>query len=284
MTPGGPPQRLGPFGRHGATVHVVTDHDEVASIVAAALAPLRTDGPADEGGAVEMRVDLDEHDAATIAVDGVPKAYATRGRLLEHLLQQVNQHVLTHACSDDDVLFHAGAVARDGYAVVLPADQEAGKSTLTGALLDDGWAYLSDEGPAVTADLDVLAYPKPLSLDQGSWPLFPHRVPDDPAWHAAQWQVVPEQVVETARIAALVFPQYAPGTAGGLHRLTPGEVVEWLVPCTFVLHREFMATTTVRRLAAIAEAVPGFTLEVDDLDSAVAAVAEAHAIGVAERG
>jgi HprK-related kinase A len=46
---------------------------------------------------------------------------------------------------NDRLLLHAGAVERDGLALILPAMPGSGKSTLTAALSQHGWRLLSDE-------------------------------------------------------------------------------------------------------------------------------------------
>ncbi|NED95108.1 hypothetical protein G1H11_07250 [Phytoactinopolyspora alkaliphila] len=48
-----------------------------------------------------------------------------------------------------DLLLHAGAVERDGRAVLFPGVSGVGKSTMTAACLSCGFGYLSDEAVAV---------------------------------------------------------------------------------------------------------------------------------------
>jgi ABC-type thiamine transport system ATPase subunit len=43
------------------------------------------------------------------------------------------------------LMLHAAVLEKNGRAVVLPGDPGAGKSTLTAALMLDGWRLLSDE-------------------------------------------------------------------------------------------------------------------------------------------
>jgi hypothetical protein len=71
-----------------------------------------------------------------------------------------------HAASTtaDFVAIHAGAVAFDGQALLLPGRSLAGKSTLARALLEAGADYLSDEYALLDADGNVHAYPRPLRL------------------------------------------------------------------------------------------------------------------------
>ena len=60
---------------------------------------------------------------------------------------------------------HAAVVAKRGVTVVIPGESGAGKTTLTVALLQQGWAYATDEAYAVDWDSDVArAYPRPLGI------------------------------------------------------------------------------------------------------------------------
>jgi hypothetical protein len=62
------------------------------------------------------------------------------------------------------VFVHAGAVAVNGRAVVIPGRSGAGKSTLVAALLDRGATYYSDEYAVFDVGGNIHAYPKPLTL------------------------------------------------------------------------------------------------------------------------
>ncbi|MCI5075216.1 hypothetical protein [Oricola sp.] len=61
------------------------------------------------------------------------------------------------------VFVHAGAVAWNGWAIILPGPSMAGKSTLVAAGAD----YLSDEFAIIDADGLVHPYAKPISLRHG---------------------------------------------------------------------------------------------------------------------
>ena len=74
----------------------------------------------------------------------------------------------------DYLLLHAGAVVIGGGAVLLPAPPDAGKTSLTLALLQRGSGYLSDEFGAIDP-VSARAYPiaRPLALDQEALSWFP---------------------------------------------------------------------------------------------------------------
>ena len=83
-------------------------------------------------------------------------------------------HQLGTKTSRDFLMLHAGAVARGGRGLLLPAVQDTGKSTLTAALVLEGFDYLSDEIGAIdpiTARL--YPFPKHIWLDDDSLDHFP---------------------------------------------------------------------------------------------------------------
>jgi hypothetical protein len=76
--------------------------------------------------------------------------------------------------SRDFLSIHAGAVAMNGAGLVLPAEMEAGKSTTTAALLEQGFDYLSDEAaPLDPITGNVYPFPKRIWLHQDALRFFP---------------------------------------------------------------------------------------------------------------
>lgn len=59
---------------------------------------------------------------------------------------------------------HAGVVAREGWALVIPGASFSGKTTLVAALVAAGLEYFSDEFAVLDSDGLVHPYPKPLSM------------------------------------------------------------------------------------------------------------------------
>ena len=80
----------------------------------------------------------------------------------EEEIRELEHWVAEHAT--EAVFIHAGVVAVDGEAVLLPGRTHAGKSSLTAALLRAGADYGSDEYAVITPDGLVHAYPRRLTL------------------------------------------------------------------------------------------------------------------------
>lgn len=67
------------------------------------------------------------------------------------------------------VLLHAGAVERDGGALVMSGDSGAGKSTLAALLGHGGWRFLGDEFALLDmASGAMVPFPRPISLKNES--------------------------------------------------------------------------------------------------------------------
>jgi hypothetical protein len=92
---------------------------------------------------------------------------------------QINNAELHVAENSPGLVFiHAGAVAFDGAAILLPGRSFSGKSSLTHALVRAGGTYYSDEFALLQPNGDVLPYPRALAL-RGSDGSFARRIPID---------------------------------------------------------------------------------------------------------
>jgi hypothetical protein len=208
----------------------------------------------------------------------------TAPAVVDAIVQRINVRCIE---SDGWLSTHASAVARDGDAVLFAAHSESGKSTLAAGLVRAGYAYVTDE--AVALDWQhgcIQPYPKPISLDPGSWPLFPEAEPElergadasdasDAAF--AQWQVPPGRlgpgrVSGPCRPRWVVFPEYVAGAPTTLTPIARGEaLVEW-AKNTFRFNQH--GRRALELLGALVPDVDCYRMTVGDLDHAVARVRE----------
>lgn len=259
----------------GHDFEVRTDLEPLTAYLTRLFAPLARPGPARSRytlAAAPRGCGL-WFDGEPIVVEG------DRAHALAMLLWHVNREVV--ARSGHLVLLHAaGATAREGDGIVMPAAMESGKSTLVAALVRAGFGYLSDEVVAVDpATLDLIAYPKALSLDAGSWPLLPELAPSvDPAVRPHlphQWQVPADDIragatVTRAAPALIVAPRYRPGATARIDRLRPADALMLLASCAFGLPDS--AERDLRVLGRLAERCACYELTMGDLDDACALV------------
>jgi len=138
---------------------------------------------------------------------------------------------------NDRLLLHAGAVERDGFALVLPAMPGSGKSTLTAALSQRGWRLLSDEFGAYDPSVGMFqAVLKPIALKNESiaavrrfapgaviGPEFPKTRKGTVA-HVAPNSDAVMRCSECARPGAIVLPRWEAGASSRLEPLTQSSV------------------------------------------------------------
>lgn len=123
------------------------------------------------------------------------------------------------------LLLHAGALERDGLALVLPAVPGSGKSTFTAALANRGWRLLSDEFGAYDLEQGCFrALLKPVALKNESiqvirafaagarfGPLFP-KTRKGAVSHMAPDRTAVARRHEGARPGAVVLPRWEAGS------------------------------------------------------------------------
>lgn len=132
--------------------------------------------------------------------------------------------------SRDTIALHAAVVARGDTGLLLCGPSGVGKSSLTLALLDHGWDYLSDDfAPIAVESGRVLPVPKPIhSKDPAVWERLLERW-QPPDWvpaptrsclvPATVWHVMEEPV--EARV--IVFPHFDPFATPSTRPMTAAE-------------------------------------------------------------
>lgn len=154
-------------------------------------------------------------------------------------------HQLVPQSARDFLFLHAGAVARDGAALLLPARMDSGKSSLVTALLRAGWGYLSDElGPLDPVTGRTYPFPKLISLDEASLAFFPglaDRLEDRDASPLPERYVRAEDagaaVAQPTPARWIVFPTPDWSGEARLEPLTSAQAVEKMADTCFNLYR-----------------------------------------------
>ena len=255
---------------------VVTNAAEVRDWLDTVLVDLRR--PATAHGCYTV-LDLGEEHVGDRYVLGFDGETVARSGWLARILNLLLWHVNTEAAarsSGELVLLHAAAAARDGAAVVLPAPMEHGKTTTVAGLVRSGWQYLTDEMVAIDpASLRLVAYPRPMSVDRGSWEVLADLCPPHAERVTGQWQVPASSirvgaVASGAQPVAVVSPQFRAGGETRIHRVSPGQLVLDLVDSAFAFREDPLRN--LRTLADLACRVPGYRLTVGRLDHAVALI------------
>lgn len=266
---------VGPFAALAHRFVVETNVPSLVDYLDLVFGSLRT---ADGGDVSTYRIeDLSDGGAARHVTRWESETLADSddpARAVAMLLWHVNRRAVE--ATTDLVVLHAAGAARDGRAVILPAPMESGKTTLVAGLLQRGFDYLSDELVAVEPDGErLVAYPKAVSLDPGSWPVLPDLQPTVTAevrpWIPRQWQVAPQSVRSDAAISGaapmlVVFPRYLADTPTVLSPLHRADALLELAQCTFgFLERP---ERNLRALSRVAGASRCSRLQVGELQEA----------------
>lgn len=111
---------------------------------------------------VSLRLTRTGSDAYELQRDG----FLQRDLPLDQAIRLYEWSLRNHiaATAPDHVFVHAGVVARDGKAIVIPGPSFSGKSTLVAAMVGAGATYFSDEYAVFDASGLVHPYPKHISI------------------------------------------------------------------------------------------------------------------------
>lgn len=182
------------------------------------------------------------------------------------------------------LLLHAGCVARDGLALLLPAMPGSGKSTLTAALSHRGWQLLSDEFGAFDPVLGGMrAMLKPVALKNASidviqrfapqavlGPRFPNTHKGTVAHMAANAVAVAGRG-QVVRPGAVVLLKWSANTP---LKLQPAPAQTLFAALAFnAFNYRVQGAQGFRSVAGIVRDCPGWHLSYSDLDEAIEALA-----------
>jgi hypothetical protein len=203
----------------------------------------------------------------------------SRGFAIETLLWHLN--AVTVDGADPFVVLHAGGVVLEEAGVIISGPSGAGKTTLTAALVRDGFSYLTDEALAIDPATSLLQpYPKALTIQRGSWELLadlrpPHSDFSPRVWHVAPTDIRPNAIAAAARPTVVVLLPTREGLAdgggvAGLEEVSRSEAAVQLAQQCFGLSAR--AAPTLPVLADILSSCACFRLFAVDLDCAVQSI------------
>lgn len=195
-----------------------------------------------------------------------------------YLLWHVNYTVITG--SSPHLLIHAAGATEDGWAIALPGEMNAGKTTLVAGLVLDGLQFLTDELVALNLATGLIdPYPRPLNIGFGSWEvLAPLRPPDrdtaeplpELVWHVEPQSIRPDAVAQPAPLAWVVAPRFEKGSPTRLEPMSRPEAAVVLHRNCFNHHR--FGSDGVRALVTAVSRARCARMVSGDLGEAVRAV------------
>lgn len=184
---------------------------------------------------------------------------------------------------NDLLLLHAGAVERDGLALLLPALPGSGKSTLTAALSLSGWRLLSDEFGAYDPRAGAFcAMLKPVALKNESidvvrrfapaarlGPLFPKTRKGTVAHLGADASAIARRH-QRARPGAVILPRWVSGSRTIIEALPTERLFPALAFNAF--NYATLGATGFDAVVGLARQCPAWTLVYSDLQDALRAI------------
>jgi hypothetical protein len=132
---------------------------------------------------------------------------------LEVLDSRLRAYIALEAPSH--IFVHAGVVAHNGRAIVIPGTSFSGKTTLVSELVRAGATYYSDEYAVLDDSGLVVPYPKPLSIRDGGFSQTDHAVES----------IGGSAGVDPLPVGLVVVTSYSPDVRWEPKRLSSGEAV-----------------------------------------------------------
>jgi hypothetical protein len=261
------PHRTRAFRGIETAFDIATDDQDLTGRLDHLLGALADEDPPDERHHYVIATGAT---AATIALDGSIVVRLPPGPLVvQYLLWHIDR--LVTATTRHHLLLHAGAVSSPAGIAVLAGVMNSGKSTLTAALVRDGLAFVTDEMVAIdTVDHLVTPFPRPITLESGSWALFDETAADGRSGQTGSRRYLdpPTAPARVRRpITHLVFPQFLADTELELTPVAPADAAIELVRHTFALDAAGLAA-----LVDLVERVPSVRLRHPGIDVAVPAL------------
>jgi hypothetical protein len=262
------------FDALGFTFALRASDESFGRYLARVFRPLRTEKPAehiysliDNGERQSPRYSQYFDDQAILETDAV--AY-----LHNQVIWHVNLQVATKTTRY--LMFHSSAAAFGGRAMIFPASMESGKSTLVTGLVRAGCSYLTDEAVALDPDTgNIVPFTRSISLDPGSWTLFPELEPKPEPGEAdlsgSQWQIDPESIrpgacADACPPALIVSPKYSASADNELTPIRRADALVMLIENNFNFRN--YGTDALQVLARAVEQSRCYRLVFSDLDEA----------------
>lgn len=180
-------------------------------------------------------------------------------------------------------LLHAGALALGANAVVMAAVPGSGKSTLSAAMMLNGWRLLSDEFGVLNPETgQLLAMLKPVALKNQSIDVIRAFSADavvGPTFHGTRKGDVAHLAPNDASVAArhvpayprvVIFPRYRAGAALRVERLAPEPSFARLAFNSF--NYALLGSVSFNAVADVVKSCPAFEIEYGSLNEAVECV------------
>ncbi len=206
-----------------------------------------------------------------------------------HAAQRVFHHIVDLVCKHDDwlLILHAGGVCWQEQGIIFPALGGSGKTTLTAALIKDGFQYINDDViPLIRHTGELVCLSTCLSIKSGSWSILQSRYPalkDLEVFGHQQSKVkylkpspdliFEERLQQKIYAKHIVLPSYQTGAEAWLEPLSSVSALQAIIEGESLLRLPLDKQDIVALIKWI-EPLTCHRLTYDKLDSAVALLRE----------
>ena len=177
------------------------------------------------------------------------------------------------------LILHAGTIEKNGHVIIMPAEPGSGKSTLTAALVYNGWRLFSDELGLISLK-DELVYPctRPINLKNNSIDIIKNYIPnsifstiakDTHKGTVSLLKPPKESVVhmhEPAKLKSFVFPKYVAGSSAKLTPISKIDAFQVLIDQSFNYH--ILGFEAFNLISKLLQDVECFQFEYSDFEEA----------------
>ena len=242
----------------------------------------------DDGAAPTVVLDIQfsktpsGHFRSDIYLDGYPIQYVPR---LSMLGPAVKGALWSPAVNTYDffLCIHAGVVGRGERCIVLPAEAGSGKSSLTTALIHNGFRYFSDEAALIDRNFRVAPVPLALCAKSTGWDLMARYYPDISSLlvhgredgKLVRYLPPPPGAPKQPPVPAshIIFPRFEQDAPTRLTRVTRTEALGRLMGECLAL-RQRLDQDNIDRLVRWIAGIDCYELIFSSLDEAVELVAQ----------
>lgn len=212
----------------GVQVTVVAKDARSHELVETALSAMDTE---QVGSSVGIKLTLKYHNGFWELCDHsnkLERKLEQTGDVIYHLTDRIVFHIADKA--QNVHCLHAASVARDGRAIVVPANSGAGKSTFTTWLAANDFDYLTDELILVNDQGDLSAVSRPIQIKSHGLNAIEHLLKEPSLVHKGKYaNALPIECLGANKaqgkqvLGLFVFPKYSKGGEFSFKKLSGAE-------------------------------------------------------------
>lgn len=213
----------------GVSITVRTKSEAAEALIGIALSAMNASPVSNTKG---IKLSVSRADGEWVLKDhsnNLRRKLKQSGDLIYHLTDRIVFHIADK--SENVHCLHSAAVAKQGNALLIPANSGAGKSSFTTWLCANGFAYLTDELLLIDKDRQIEGVARPIQIKPHGIDAVRHLIEDhslvQPGKFASALPIscLSGKTSERRKhqLKLFVFPQYTKGSAYSFSKLSSAE-------------------------------------------------------------